>query len=165
MSAPPGTPEPARLHRRRASHLYGLIISGSVLAAAPVDFGLARVALAVVLTLGIYWAAESYAHWIAARTVHRRDLTRGERHEVLLDGLPLVAACLVPVGVLLVEAALGVSTSVGVDVALAVNAVLLLVVGWRMGRAGGLRGPRLAGSALLTGLLGAVMVALKHALH
>ncbi|WP_146807299.1 hypothetical protein [Cellulomonas persica] len=165
MSDSAGQVEPERLHRRRASHLYGLIISGSVLAAAPVEFGLGRVAAAVVFTLTVYWVAESYAHWIAARTVHRRDLTRDEQRTVLADGLPLVASCLVPVGVLLVEAALGVQTKVGVDVALVVNVVLLVVVGWRMGRAGGLRGVRLVLSALVTGLLGVVMIVLKHALH
>ncbi len=157
--------EPERLHRRRASHLYGLIISGSVLAAAPVDFRLGRVAVAVVLTLTVYWMAESYAHWIAARTIHARELTRDEQRTVLADGLPLVGSCLVPVAVLLVEAVLGVPTAVGVDVALAVNVVLLVGVGWRMGRAGGLRGTRLVLASLLTGLFGVVMVVLKHSLH
>ncbi|GEA86000.1 MAG: hypothetical protein NVV70_15040 [Cellulomonas sp.] len=165
MSASTSTVEPARLHRRRASHLYGLIISGSVLAAAPVEFGLGRVAAAVVLTLTVYWVAESYAHWIAARTVHGRDLTRDERRTVLADGLPLVASCLVPVGVLVVEALLGMQTATGVDIALAVNVVLLVGVGWRMGLAGGLRGVRLLMSAVVTGMLGAVMIALKHGLH
>jgi hypothetical protein len=158
-------PHASRLHRRRASHLYGLIISGSVLAAAPETFGLARIALAVFGTLVVYWVAETYAHWIAARTVHRRGLTPSEERAVLRDGLPLVAACAVPVAVLLVEDLLDVDVSRGVEVALAVNIVLLLVVGWRMSRAGGLRGVRLVGSTLITGLLGVAMVGLKLTLH
>ena len=156
---------PERLHRRRASHLYGLIVSGSVLAAAPEGFGLARIAVAVVLTLGVYWAAESYAHWIAARTIHGRDLTRAERRMVLSDGLPLIAASLAPVVVLLAEEVLGVETETGVEIALAVNVALLVIVGWRMARAGGLTGGRQALAAVSTGLLGLVMIALKHGLH
>ena len=154
-----------RLHRRRASHLYGLVVSGSVLSAAPETFGLARIALALLVTLAVYWAAESYAHWIAARTIHHRDLTREERRIVLLDGLPLVASCFVPVLVLLAEDLLDVQTARGVDIALAVNVVLLLVVGWRMSRAGGLTGWRHVGATAMTGLLGIAMIVLKHALH
>ena len=158
-------PDGGRWHRRRASHLYGLIISGSVLAAAPATFGLVRIALAVVGTLSVYWVAETYAHWIAARTVHGRDLTRPEQRAVLRDGLPLIAACAGPVAALLVEALLHVDASRGVDIALTVNVALLLVVGWRMSRSGGLRGVRLVLSTLVTGLLGMAMILLKLSLH
>ncbi len=141
------------------------MVSGSVLAAAPSSFGLGRIALALVLTLFVYWAAESYAHWIAARTIHRRDLTRQERRMVLSDGLPLVAACLIPAGVLVTEALLGVETERGVDIALVVNVVLLLIVGWRMSRAGGLTGWGRVGATVSTGMFGIAMIVLKHALH
>ena len=67
--------------------------------------------------------------------------------------------------VLFVEALLDVDVSRGVNIALTVNVALLLVVGWRMGRSGGLRGVRLVGGTLLTGLLGVVMIALKLTLH
>ncbi|MDM7856293.1 hypothetical protein [Cellulomonas alba] len=154
-----------RLHRRRASHLYGLIISGSVLASAPTDLGLAHIALAVLATLVVYWSAETYAHWIAARTVHGRPLTRHEERVVVADGWPLVAASGAPVGVLLVEQLLGVEVSRGVTVALTVNLALLLIVGWRMSRAGGLHGWRHVGATLITGLLGVAMIGLKLALH
>jgi hypothetical protein len=155
----------SRLHRRRASHLYGLIISGSVLASAPKDFGLVRIALAVLGTLVVYWSAETYAHWIASRTVHGRPLTPHEQRVVVADGWPLVAASGAPVGVLLLEQLLGVEVSRGVDIALTVNLVLLIVVGWRMSRAGGLTGWRHVGATLITGLLGIAMIALKLALH
>lgn len=154
-----------RLHRRRAAHLYGLIISGSVLASAPAEFGLVRIAMAVLATLVVYWSAETYAHWIAARTVHGRALNPSEERAVIADGWPLVAGSLAPVVVLLVEQLLHVEVSRGVDVALTVNLALLLVVGWRMSRAGGLRGWRHVGATLITGLLGIAMIALKLALH
>ena len=81
------------------------------------------------------------------------------------DGWPLVAASVVPLLVLFAEAVLDVPTRTAVNVALAVNALLLVLVGWRMGRAGGLRGARLLASATATGLLGVAMIALKTALH
>jgi hypothetical protein len=152
-------------HRRRASHLYGLIISGAVLATAPDDFRLARVAFLLLVTLCIYWAAETYAHLMAARTVLRRDLTRHERRGIAVDGWPLVAASGVPLLVLAVEAVLGVETKVALDVTLVVNSVLLFVVGWRMSSAGGLTGARLVLSATVAGLLGLTMVVLKTLLH
>jgi hypothetical protein len=155
----------AQQHRRRASHLYGLVISGSVLAAAPDEFGLVRLGIALVGTLLVYWAAESYAHWIALRSLQGRALRGHERVEVLVDGLPLVAACLVPVVVLLVEALLGVETSWGVRIALGVNVALLVVVGWNMAGEGGIVGRRRVLAAATTGLLGLAMVGLKLGLH
>jgi hypothetical protein len=169
VPAEPGAAQAARQAqpravRRRASHLYGLVVAGSVLAAAPEELGLGRMALVLAGTLTVYWAAESYAHWISLRTHERRRLRPDERREVLADGLPMVAACLVPAGILLVEALLDVPTGTGVRVALVANVVLLVLVGWRMSTAGGLRGiPRML-SAAGTGALGVAMAVLKYTL-
>jgi hypothetical protein len=152
-------------HRRRAAHLYGLIVSGAVLATAPEDIRLFKVAIILLCTLGIYWAAETYVHWIAARTHVQRDLSPEERRKIIADGWPLVAACAVPLMFLGAEALLGVETSVALDVTLAVNSVLLFIVGWQMGTAGGLQGVRLLLSAGVTGLLGAALIALKTLMH
>ena len=152
-------------HRRRATHLYGLIVSGAVLATASDEFRLARIALILLSTLAIYWAAETYVHWIAARTLVHRDLTRAERRQIVLDGWPLVAASGVPLLFLGLEALLGMETAIALDLTLAVNAVLLFVIGWRMGLAGGLTGVRLALSIAATGLLGLTLIALKALLH
>ncbi len=157
-------PEPDA-HRRRASYLYGLIVTGSVLAVAPTSQRLVLVALLVLGTLVVYWAAETYVHWIAARTHLQRPLTREERRGVVRDGWPLVAASAVPLLLLGVEAVLSIETSLAVDLALAVNAGLLFGVGFTMGKAGGLTGGRLVVSAAITGLLGLVMIGLKVALH
>jgi hypothetical protein len=152
-------------HRRRAAHLYGLIVSGAVLATASDDFRLARVAIILLLTLTIYWAAETYVHWIAARTLVQRDLTRDERRRIVADGWPLVSACAVPLAFLAAEALLGMETSVALNLTLAVNAVLLFIVGWRMGVAGGLSGVRLGLSTGGAGLLGLALIALKTVMH
>lgn len=152
-------------HRRRAAHLYGLIVSGAVLATAPDEFRLVRVAVLLLGTLVIYWAAETYVHWMASRTVLKRDLTGPERRAIVVDGWPLVAASAVPLALLALESLLGVETKVALDVTLAVNAVLLFVVGWRMGRVSGLTGIRLLVAAGGAGLLGITLIALKTLMH
>jgi len=149
------------LHRRRASYLYGLIVSGAVLAAASESYRISRVVIAMIATLVIYWASETYVHWIAARELLQRSLTRQERRHILLDGWPLVTASAVPAVVLLVEALLKVEDSVAVDVALAVNTVLLLVVGYRMSKQSALTGWRLWFSTAIAGLLGVAIIAVK----
>ena len=70
-------------HRRRAAHLYGLIVTGAVLATASDDFRLSRVALLLLSTLAIYWAAESYVHWTATRAHLRRPLSSDERRMIM----------------------------------------------------------------------------------
>ena len=161
--AEPG--EPGDHHRHRAAHLYGLIVSGAVLATAADEFRLSRVAVILLCTLGIYWAAETYVHWIAARTIVQRDLTREERRKIVADGWPLVAACAVPLMFLGAEAVLGMETAVALDLTLAVNTILLFIVGWQMGVAGGLAGVRLVLSVAATGLLGLALIALKTLMH
>lgn len=156
---------PGESYEQRSAYLYGLIITGSVLAAAPEDHGLVRIAALLGGTLLVYWCAETYAHLIAARTLARRPLDDAERREVLAAGLPLVSACAVPGAVLLAEALLPVPASVAVDVALLVNLALLLVVGWRMSTAGGLTGWNRLIATAVAGLLGVAMIVLKLALH
>jgi len=152
-------------HRRQAAHLYGLIVSGAVLATAPVDFSLARVAVLLFGTLVVYWAAETYVHWIAMRSVVQRHLTGAERRAIVRDGWPLVASCAVPIAFLFVEALLDIDTSVALDITLVVNLLLLMGVGWQMSRASGLNGVGLVASVGATGLLGAAMIFLKTFLH
>ncbi|WP_323099528.1 hypothetical protein [Intrasporangium sp. YIM S08009] len=152
-------------HRRRASHLYGLVVTGAVLATAPDDVAIRRVALLLLGTLAIYWVAETFVHWTATRTVLHRDLTRHEQQAVVLDGWPLVAASAGPVALLFLEAVLRVETGTAVNIALAATVVLLVVVGYQMGSTGGLRGVRLVGASLLVGLLGVAMIVLKTLLH
>jgi hypothetical protein len=152
-------------HRRRAAHLYGLIVTGAVLATASDDFRLSRVALMLLSTLAIYWSAETYVHWSATRVHVQRDLTTGERLMIVRDGWPLVAACAVPLLALALEALLGLETAVALDITLALNAVLLFVTGWQMGRDGGLTGRKLVFSALAAGFLGVALIAFKSLLH
>jgi hypothetical protein len=152
-------------HRRRAGHLYGLIVCGAVLATAPDEFRLARVAVMMFATLTIYWAAETYVHWFSAHSVAGRDLSRHEGWQIVRDGWPLVAACGLPLLFIALEALLGVETPRALDLALGFNTALLAFVGWQMGRAGGLSGARLALSVGAAGFLGAALITLKTLTH
>lgn len=151
--------------RGRAAYLYGLIVSGAVLATAPNEFSLARVGLMLLGTLAIYYGAETYVHWMATRTLVHRDLVRAERGQILRDGWPLFTACAMPLLFLTVEAVLGVETSRALDLALILNALLMFAVGWRMGKDGGLKGLRFVLSVAAAGFLGVALVVLKTLGH
>jgi hypothetical protein len=71
----------------------------------------------------------------------------------------------VPLLFLGLEALVGMETSVALDLTLAVNAVLLFIIGWQMGEEGRLEGGRRVLSAVVTGLLGITLIALKALLH
>ena len=60
---------------------------------------------------------------------------------------------------------LGIETALALDLALILNAGLLFLVGWQMGRASGLTGARLAISACGAGLLGVSLIVLKTLMH
>lgn len=156
---------PGGSYEQRSAYLYGLIVTGSVLAAAPEDSGLVRIVALLGGTLLVYWCAETYANLVVARTLVGRPLRAAERRELFHEGLPLVVACAVPGVVLLVEALLRVRTSVAVDVALVVNLVLLLMVGWRMSSAGGMTGGSRLVATAIAGLFGVAMIGLKLLLH
>ena len=164
VTAVRAVPEADR-HRRRAAHLYGLIITGAVLATASDSYRIGRVALILLATLAVYWAAESYAHWNAARAHVRRPLNRAEQRMILHDGWPMVAASGVPLLCLALEAVVGVETSVAIKITLAVNSVVLFVTGWQMGRDAGVTGSRLFIDSAIAGLLGLSLIVLKSLLH
>jgi hypothetical protein len=151
--------------RRRAAYFYGLIICGAVLAADPENIQLWIVGVALVGTVLVYWIAETYVHWVAARSANKRPLTKAERWETISDGFPLVLACAVPVLVVFIEAIAGVSTATAVQVALLVNVGLLVVVGWVMSPDDRPLAWRRFGYAIITGLLGVAMIGLKTLLH
>lgn len=153
------------LHRRRASALYGLIIGGAVLATSGVEERLGFIALSLVITLAVYWVAETYVHVMAERGVERHELSRATALTIAKDGLPLISVSAVPLVILLVGALAGLTTVRAADLALYANTIVLLVAGYRISRDAGLVGVRLAVSVTISGLLGLAMVGLKIALN
>ena len=149
---------------RTAHGIYGLIVGSAVMAAAHGE-AVGRLAVAVLVTLLIYWVAERYAHVMARRTVLRRRLTRLELRRELSDGWELVTASYLPLIVLVSTNVLGFGLTGSVLSALVCSTVLLCLSGWRVGGEAQLGlGQRLL-SALVAGAFGVVMVALKSLLH
>jgi hypothetical protein len=97
--------------------------------------------------------------------VKRAALTRRDLAEILSQGWPLVTATYLPLAALILTSALGGSVAVSINVALVVATTLLVVVGWIVSRASGVRGVRLLGSTAISAAFGLVMISLKNLLH
>jgi hypothetical protein len=149
---------------RTATGIYGIIVSGSVMAAAHAPTAVITVA-AVLTTLLIYWTAERYARIVAER-IHQghRPSWRAVRAQVT-SGWELVTTSFIPLGVLVTVRLLGVSLRWSIIWALISSTALLCRAGWRVGRGGGL-GPfeRLITTAV-AGVFGVGMIVLKTLLH
>ena len=157
--------EPDRSPRRvrPAAGIYGLIVAASVLAAVGADLRTGPLALAVFVTLVVYWLAEEYAELVEHVSAGQLPSWAHTR-AALIAKWPIVSASYIPVVTLLVARLLGATPSTAVVIALVVITALLMLYGWRAGRASGLHGFSLVGMTLLAGALGLLMILLKVAL-
>ena len=147
-----------------ANTIYGIIVSSAVMASAHGQ-SVARLAVATLSTLVIYWTAERYAHLMARRIADAHALTWSTFVRELHHGWELVTASFLPLGVLLASRLLGASVSGAVLAGLLCATALLSAAGWQVGREADLGpGPRLL-SAACGGAVGAMMVLLKTLLH
>ena len=147
-----------------APAIYGLIVSSGVMASAGSSVSLLRVAVAVLVTVLVYWIAEQYAAVLAARLDGRATTGRHMRAS-LREGWPMVEASYAPLLVLLAAWLLGASRTTAILSALIFTTALLFGFGWLAGRRSGLSGLGLLASALVGCGLGLVMIVLKVALH
>jgi hypothetical protein len=151
-----------RAARRRASGIYGTIIAATVLAAAGSHLSTAATAVAIFVTLVVYWAAEQYAELLGERA-EPGHLPSWERLRAgLADTWSMVTASYLPVLVLIVARLLRASATTAANIALFAAVVLLLIHGWAAGRAADLHGRQLAVVTLIAGALGAVLIVLKN---
>lgn len=145
---------------RRATGIYGLIVTASVLATGGTSLSVLPLAVAVFVTLLVYWLAEEYAALVEHTSAgHLPTWTR--TRSLLLAKWPMVSASYLPLIVLLVSRVLGVTTSTAALLALVATVLLLMVAAWRAGRSAGLTGVSLGGMTAVAGLLGLVMIGLK----
>ncbi|HEY7856920.1 MAG TPA: hypothetical protein VIC82_00325 [Candidatus Nanopelagicales bacterium] len=152
-------------HRRVLSWIYGLIVTAAVLASANTKERGWVVAAYVFVTSLVYWAAESYSHLLATRTVRQRPVTAAEVRATLSEGWVLVTASYLPLLAVIVCTAFGLEVSDTIVIALGVTVVLLFVAGWRASSASGVRGIRLLLSSTVAGCFGIVMILLKFFIH
>jgi hypothetical protein len=163
--APAGDALPPAAHptaaRRRAAGIYGTIVASAVLAAGGGHLPTVPLAVTVLVTLLVYWAAEGYAELLAEQVHTGRLPTWVQLRASLAAIWPMVSASYVPLLSLLVARVLGAATKTAATVALVVAIALLLVHGWAAGRASQLRGLRLLAVTLVAGAFGVVMILLK----
>lgn len=150
---------------RMASEIYGLIVASSVLAAGSQDDGILQVALTVLITLVVYWLAETYAHVMAVRHVRGHGLSWAHSRHDLRRGWPLVSASFIPLLVVVGAAILGADVSAAQNAGLICATVLLFSSGLVAGRRSGLTGYKLALAALTAAGFGIALIGLKAALH
>jgi positive regulator of sigma E activity len=147
-----------------AAGIYGVIVSAAVMASAHAPTAIATVR-AVLVTLGVYWAAERYARIVAER-IHEghRPSIRTVRQQ-LTDGWEMITASLLPLAVLMVARLLGATLREATIWALVCSTVLLCVAGWHVGRDGRLTVTERCVSSAVAGMFGAALVLLKALLH
>jgi hypothetical protein len=159
-----GAPLPA-LHataaRRRSAGIYGTIVASAVLAAGGSHLRTVPLAVTVLVTLLVYWAAEGYAELLGEQA-HTGRLPSWPHVQASLAGIwPMVTASYVPLASLLVGRVLGADTRTAATLALVVAIALLLIQGWVGGKAAQLRGLRLLAVTLVAGAFGVMMILLK----
>jgi hypothetical protein len=157
-----GAPAPAgTAARRRSAGIYGTIVASAVLAAGGGHLATAPLAVTVVVTLLVYWAAEGYAEMLAEGAHAGRLPTWPHVRASLAAIWPMVTASYIPLLSVLAARALGADTRTAATLALLVAVALLLVHGWAAGRASQLHGLRLLAVTLVAGAFGVMMVLLK----
>jgi hypothetical protein len=140
--------------------IYGTIITGSTMvAAAEGTHHVMEVAATVVVTLFLYWIAHAYAEVLGNSQV--RVLSWTETWRELFREWRMLAACVVPLAVLLIVRGLGASFELATSTALWSTAGLLFLWGLLAAQ----RARVSTGLAILSGavytVLGVAIVALK----
>jgi hypothetical protein len=148
---------------RRAAGIYGLIVTAAVLAAAGAQLGTGPLAVAVFVTLLVYWLAEQYAE-IGEHASAGHLPTWPDIRTALAARWAMVSASYVPLLTLVGARLLGATPSNAALVGLAVTVVLLTVYGWAAGRASDLRGVAQFVMTASAGALGMLMILLKVAI-
>jgi len=151
----------ARAGRRRASGIYGAIITAAILATAGNELRTGGLVVAVLVTLVVYWLAEEYAELLGEQAEGGRVPTWDYIRGSLTATWPMVTASFAPLVALVLARLAGATIPVADNIGLAVAIGLLMIHGWSAARAAQLRGWQLAWATSVALALGLVMVVLK----
>jgi hypothetical protein len=147
--------------RRRAAGIYGAIVTAAILAAAGGQVRTSVLAVAVVVTLMVYWVAEEYAELLGRQAERGTTPTRRRIRAELVATWPMVSASYGPLLALLLARVCGAPDSIAADIGLVAAILLLVGHAWSAGRAANLRGRNLIVTTSAAAALGVVMVVLK----
>jgi hypothetical protein len=147
--------------------IYGTVLTIALITAytAEEDLDLLLVALAVVVTNGVFWLAHAHADLLARRYFAGRPVKRSEISETLRDAFPMVQASVPPV-LGLVAGGIGLlDDDTAVYLALGIGVAELAGWGIATGRKDQLGPLRTVGLIGLNVGLGLTMVGLKLLIH
>jgi hypothetical protein len=145
---------------RRAAGIYGMIVTASVLASAGGSLRTAGLAIAVFVTLLVYWLAEEYAE-LGEHASKGHLPTWTHTRADLAAKWPMVSASYIPLVTLLVARVAHASTTSAALIALCVTVGLLMFYGWKAAEAAGLSRRGQLGMTVAAGALGSLMILLK----
>ncbi len=151
----------ARTGRRRASGIYGAIITAAILATAGNELHTGGLVATILITLVVYWLAEEYAELLGEQVEGGLVPTWDYIRASLAASWPMVTASFAPLVVLVLARLAGASIPVADNVGLVMAIVLLLIHGWSAARSAQLRGWQLTFATSVAVALGLVMVVLK----
>jgi hypothetical protein len=148
--------------RRRASGIYGSIVTAAILTSAGGQLPTLPLAIAVVVTLLVYWTAEEYAELLGGHVDDGKFPGMAQISAELRATWPMVTASYGPLGALLLARLAGASPVTAANAGLAAAVMLLVYHAWSAARAAQLRGTTLIGATCAAGLLGVVMILMKN---
>jgi hypothetical protein len=147
--------------RRRAAGIYGAVVTAAVIAATGEKLPTRWLAVAVVVTLLVYWIAEQYADLLGEHTEGGHLPTWRHIRAALAATWPMVGASYAPLLALLLARLVGASPPTAANVGLVAAILLLVYHGWSAGRAANLQGKPLLVATSVAVALGLVMIVLK----
>jgi hypothetical protein len=154
-------PVAENLGRRRASGIYGIIITAAILDTIGGELHTSALVVAVLVTLAVYWLAEEYAELLGEQagsgTIPSWDYIR----EALAQTWPMVTASFAPLLAVVLAALAGASALTAANVGLVVAMALLTIHGWLAGRAAQFQGWKLLVATSIAAGLGLMMILLK----
>jgi hypothetical protein len=161
----------ARVHRERWADerelchaILGTVVGAAAMVAASSHGTLGETVVSVLVTVGVYWAADCYAQ-LLARGVAQAPHRRTEVLSVLRQRWPMVEAAYSPLAVLIVVALVSGSLRGGVFAALGVATVMLGGLGHAAARRAGSSRAGSIGWGLVSAAFGVVVIVLKLLLH
>lgn len=146
--------------RRRAAGIYGAIVTAAILDAAGDRLPTEALAIAVVVTLLVYWLAEEYAE-ILGEAAGGRLPSWSRIREALGEAWPMVSASYLPLLALLATRTAGASPLAAANAGLVTAIVVLTFHAWSAARSAQLRGRQLLVAISVALALGLVMILLK----
>ena len=153
---------PGQSSERSAHAIYGLIIVTSALVADR------ELALDAASSLAVVWGAgvvlllaHLYAATLAAVGARGRLLTHAQRHLLIADNVPVLAAVVLPTSLIGLAGLGAIDLGVAIDLSIAGAGVALFAVGLRQAQAAGLSRAGQIGLGVLGVLMGVVVIVLE----